>query len=190
MCGDFTTVTRSFRPRPSDGKDKDTMAYNKLRREIMTALALEENVPADLDKLALALEMRMTDLDDSAMKNDPTWQAFKASALNNRILLIQSLRLLRKTLITALGGPVVDARPLNGVAVPDCQTCGMEATNPQHSVACPDDAGAHDYVPVVADSLPSVSEETSAVQEETGSCCLEEDRRGPAGSCVSCGDGL
>ena len=31
---------------------------------------------------------------------------------------------------------------------PHCAVCGMESTNPQHSVHCPDDAGAHDFVAV------------------------------------------
>ena len=28
-----------------------------------------------------------------------------------------------------------------------CRTCGMEKENEQHLVSCPDDCGAHDYVP-------------------------------------------
>jgi len=28
-----------------------------------------------------------------------------------------------------------------------CHVCGMEPENEQHLVTCPDDCGAHDYVP-------------------------------------------
>ncbi len=172
-----------------------TVAYNKLRREIMDRLT--KDVPNQQQKLADKLETsQFADVDDHAMANCSDWHLFRARALRAEEDLVEANRTLRKVLI-ALGGPVADTRP----KVEDRPTAQIEHPCETPAVAEGEDA-ALDYPHVVggcaacavadeaddafverleADSLPSVSEETSAVTEAP--CGLRHE-----GACnVACG---